>query len=126
LKVYLHELSFKKGTQLCNTARVHLDNSEPLRTNTVCSQSTNLSNRGPKFINYLSVFPNPAHGSTEIYNNGLSDHTIRVLDQTGKLISEFALQAQNQTTINTTQWSQGVYLITADGITVDRLVVINR
>lgn len=126
LKVYLHELSFKKGTQLCNTARVHLDNGEPLRTNTVCSQSTNLSNRGPKFINYLSVFPNPAYGSTEIYNYGLSDHTIRVLDQTGKLISEFALQAQNQTTINTTQWSQGVYLITADGITVDRLVVINR
>jgi len=61
--------------------------------------------------NQLDIYPNPSHGLFNVSFGNLNPNKIEVYDLTGKLILSKFDSLQNQTTIDLSQASDGVYFV---------------
>ncbi len=61
--------------------------------------------------NYFSIYPNPSNGLFAIVNNydELENGKIQILDITGKVIAEFILNSIDETLIDISSLSEGLY-----------------
>jgi hypothetical protein len=58
--------------------------------------------------NSFNVYPNPVVNTLNVQNNNNGAFSVKVFDLNGRLIVS---EQQNVTTINTTDWAQGLYQV---------------
>ncbi len=77
-------------------------------------------------INSIHIYPNPANDFVTISNMPIGS-TVRVLDVTGKVVYSSKITSE-QTTINTADFTNGIYLIRIDnnGNIANRKLVVNK
>jgi hypothetical protein len=124
VEFYLHELSLKAGTELCNRAEVRFDNSEWLSTNTVCSKSVNLSEPpvdAPK--SEVEMYPNPANDQVTLKNNSIERRYVEVYDNLGQLVNATTIEALQEASLDVSDLAFGVYFVKITGFETQRLVV---
>jgi len=123
IKFELHSLSKNKGVLLCNQAKVTLENNEPVRTNTVCSQATNLSVPGVPVPSQVAYYPNPADRYVSLNNGSGEERTIEVLNQMGQVIDTYELRPFEEKEVDVSAWSSGIYMIHIHGFETQKLFI---
>ena len=75
----------------------------------------------------FNIYPNPANDFVTITNLPIGS-TMRILDITGKVVYSSAITSEQTTTINTTDFINGIYLIRIEnnGNIANRKLVVNK
>ena len=123
IKFRLHDLSKKKGIELCNQARVTLENSEPLVTNTVCSKAANLNVPGAPVPSQVSFYPNPADQFVSLHNTSSEERMVDVLNQMGQVVQSFTLEAFEEKNVDVSALTSGVYMLNIVGFEAQKLII---
>lgn len=123
VKFKLHSLSKEKGVELCNRAQIKLDNSEPLYTNTVCSKATSLNVPGIPMPSQIQFYPNPADQYVALSNESSEERIIDILNQMGQVIKTVTILPFEETEIDISSLSSGVYMLKILGFETQKLVV---
>ena len=120
------------GSEICNTAKIYYSYrkgtfSEPIFTNTVCSEvvetGTTGSNQLPNQIEGLEIGPNPVKDKLVLNNNTKSNYSIQVSNTIGQIVGDFDLKSLNKTIFNVSNLPKGVYFLYAEGVFVHKFVV---
>lgn len=123
VKFELHDLSKSKGIELCNQALVQIENSEPVRTNTVCSKATSLNIPGVQVPSQVAFYPNPADQNITLSNGSSESRAVEVMNQMGQVIEVFELQAFEEKEVEVSSWASGVYMVRIPGYETQKLVI---
>ncbi|MFT5513100.1 MAG: hypothetical protein ACI8SE_001500 [Bacteroidia bacterium] len=123
VKFRLHDLSKEKGVELCNRAQVKFGNNEPLYTNTVCSKATSLNIPGIPVPSQLQFYPNPADQFLALSNESSDERTIDILNQLGQVVKTFTILPFEETEIDISAISSGVYMVNILGFETQKLVI---
>lgn len=84
--------------------------------NTVRSNRQNSAIMGqPSSVNennlgFITMYPNPVHGSLQVMNNSIDSYSSKVLDQTGRVIAELTINT-GLNTIDCKELANGVYFL---------------
>ncbi|PCJ63129.1 MAG: hypothetical protein COA58_16600 [Bacteroidetes bacterium] len=122
-----------KGTEICNTAKIHFSNrigsyEEPIITDTVCSvvgetvsvvNSTGL----PENASDLTIGPNPVKDFIHFQNKGLEKYSILVLNALGQTVREIKINPLSTNELDVRSLESGVYFVYSNGIFAKKFVL---
>lgn len=111
--------------EICNKARVIIENLEPVQTNEICNAyrdklTIGIKDKEPWDV--FSIYPNPSSGTFSV-SNGSNEHIqMKLMDAGGRMIHSFTISPK-QIKEFSFRLSSGVYYIQADNGTVRQLLV---
>ncbi len=124
LDIEMHPFSQVSGLEICNVAYVEFGpNSEPIRTNTVCSESKGVGISTPVNPSLVQLYPNPATDRVTLKNNSLEDREVEVYSQLGQLVNEVTVRALSEIEVELSGLRSGIYFVKIVGFETQRLIV---
>lgn len=108
------------GDSIRNKASIYFDYNEPIVTNfSVVERIKENNGSGLKPLGnskqvYLMLYPNPAADNFVIENKGSTEQSIVVYNINGREVANLNLSNGQQTTINCSDWSPGLYLLVSN------------
>jgi hypothetical protein len=111
-KVKLHP-GFAVGDIIPDNASIYFDANPAINTNTFNTQFVTTLNNSTFTSNDIAIYPNPAHNVVQINLQNTSETltSIKLFDVLGKTINSIENIKANQTTIDVSNLSKGVYLL---------------
>lgn len=111
-KVKLHP-GFAVGDIIPDNASIYFDANPAITTNTFNTQFVTTLNNSSFTSNDIAIYPNPAHNVVQINLQNTSEtlSSIKLFDVLGKTITSIENIMANQTSIDVSNLSKGVYLL---------------
>ena len=122
-----------EGIEICNTAKIYFEHDggyydEPKITNQVCSNVSETlgiinSVETPTIISELILGPNPVDGTLFIENKSTNSYTLQLVNSLGQRINQVDVSASSKTSINVKNLNPGVYVVYANGLFAQKIVI---
>jgi hypothetical protein len=101
--------------------------------NTVCFHSCNAclsagANELASTVNSFDVYPNPANQNFYIRSNSTNESQLSIYDNTGKLVKQQAVSAED-ISVSVSEFNSGIYFLklqSADGLTKTKKLLVHR
>jgi hypothetical protein len=104
---------FAVGDIIPDNASIYFDSNPAIITNTFNTQFVTTLNNSTFTSNDIAIYPNPAHNVVQINLQNTSETltSIKIFDVLGKTINSIDNIKANQTSIDVSNLSKGVYLL---------------
>ena len=122
-----------EGIEICNTAKIYFEHDggyydEPKITNQVCSNVSETlgiinSVETPTIISELILGPNPVDGTLFIENKSTNSYSLQLVNSLGQRMNQVDISASSKTSINVKNLNPGVYVVYANGLFAQKIVI---